>query len=124
MKQATFATVNDYVACQPKAVASMLRKLRAVIRSEAPEAEEHISYQMPAYKYHGRLVYFAAFKNHIGFYPLASGIAAFKKDLSEFQGAKGSVRFPIGEPLPLDLIARIVRFRMKENLKKSRGVGD
>jgi uncharacterized protein YdhG (YjbR/CyaY superfamily) len=97
----------------------LLKKLRETIRKAAPEAEEVISYNMPAYKFHGMLAYFAGHKNHIGFYPGASGIEAFKDELSEYKWAKGSVQFPINKPLPLDLITRIIIFRVIENLKKA-----
>ena len=84
-----------------------------------PEAEEKISYQMPTFFLKGNLVHFAAFKNHIGLYPTPSGTEAFKQEISIYQGAKGSIRFPIDEPMPLDLIRRIVKFRVAENLKKA-----
>lgn len=96
----------------------MLEELRQAIKLAAPAAEEVISYQMPAFKYHGVLVYFAAYKHHIGVYPTSSGIAAFKKELSVYKGAKGSVQFPLDKPLPLALIKKIVKFRVKENLEK------
>lgn len=118
MKKKTIKNVNDYIATQPKNVAVILEKLRQTIKKAAPDAEEVISYQMPAYMYHGRLVYFAAFKNHIGFYPVSSRIAAFKKELSVYKGTKGSVQFPLDEPIPLDLVKRIVQYGVKENLEK------
>jgi uncharacterized protein YdhG (YjbR/CyaY superfamily) len=97
----------------------ILRDMRATIRAAAPDAEERISYQMPAFALNGILVYFAALKNHIGFYPTSSGIEAFRQELSAYEGSKGAVRFPIGEPLPKDLITRIVRYRVAENLKSA-----
>ena len=109
--------VDEYIAGFPKDTQKMLKQLRETIIKAAPGAEELISYQMPAYKYHGALVYFAGYKNHIGFYPTASGIEAFKKELSVYKGAKGSVQFPLDKPLPLQLISKIVKFRMKENLE-------
>jgi len=112
--------VNAYLAIQPENVRVILEKLRRTIKAAAPGAEELISYQMPAFRYHGMLVYFAAYKNHIGFYPTSSGIAAFKKELSAFEGAKGSVKFPIDEPIPFGLITKIVKFRVKENLIKAK----
>ena len=118
MKSINSTTVQAYIASQPKDVRPILEKLRHVIKSAAPEATESISYRMPAYHDHGRLVYFGAFKNHIGFYPTASGVAAFKKELSKYDGAKGSIKFPLDEPLPLGLILRIVLFRVKANSKK------
>ena len=113
-------TINEYIAGFPKQVQEILEKLRATIRKAAPEAEEIISYQMPAFKYHGMLVYFAGHKNHIGFYPTPSGIEAFKKELSVYEGAKGSVQFPIDKPLPLGLVTKIVKFRVKENLEMAK----
>ena len=100
-----------------------MKKLRQTIRKAAPEAEEVISYQMPAYKLQGMLVYFAAYKNHIGFYPTGSGIFAFKKELSIYECSKGTVRFPLDKPLPLGLIGKIVKFRVKENLEKKKKKG-
>ena len=93
--------------------------MRQTIKKAAPEAVEAISYQMPTFKLNGKnLVYFAAFKNHIGFYPIPSGIEAFKKELSSYKQGKGSVQFPIEKPIPYDLVKEIVIFRMKENLEK------
>lgn len=107
--------VDKYIAGFPKDTQNLLTQLRETIIKAAPGADEVISYQMPAYKYCGMLVYFAGYKNHIGFYPTASGIEAFKKELSVYKGAKGSVQFPLDKPLPLQLITKIVKFRMKEN---------
>lgn len=109
--------VDGYIAGFPKDTQKMLKQLRETIIKATPGAEEVISYQMPAYKYHGMLVYFAGYKNHIGFYPTTSGIEAFKKELSVYKGAKGSVQFPLDKPLPLQLITKIVKFRMKGNLE-------
>ena len=100
-------------------VQGILEMLRKVIKESAPDAEEKISYQMPTFVLHGNLVHFAAYKNHIGFYPTPSGIDAFKDELSEFKGAKGSVQFPIEKPIPYELISKIVKFRVAENIKKS-----
>ncbi len=111
--------IDQYVAMFPPSTQVILEQLRVTIRNAAPEAEEVISYQMPAYKYFGVLVYFAAYKNHIGFYPTASGIEAFKVELAEYKGAKGSVQFPIDQPIPFDLIAQIVEFRVQENQEKA-----
>lgn len=110
--------VDEYLNALPSTVRSIAGKVRQTIKAAAPEAEEAISYQMPAYKYHGWLVYFAAYKNHIGFYPTPGGIKAFKKELSAYKGAKGSVRFPIDKPIPFSLISKIVKFRVKENEEK------
>lgn len=109
--------IDEYIAMFPSDIQEILNELRATIKKAAPEAEEVISYQMPAFKYYGMLVYFAAFKNHIGFYPMASGIETFKKELSVYKGAKGSVQFPLDEPMPLGLITKIVKFRIRENLE-------
>ena len=111
--------IDEYITWFSKDVQRILEALRAAIRKAAPQAEEGISYQMPAFKLEGNLVYFAAYKNHIGFYPTSSGIRAFEKDLSGYKGARGSVQFPIDRPLPLALIGRIVKYRVQENLKKA-----
>ncbi|MCK6077475.1 iron chaperone [Paenibacillus silvae] len=113
------ALVDEYIAAFPAEVQQKLQRLREMIREAAPLAEEKISYKMPTYAQHGNLVHFAAYKNHIGFYPAASGILAFKEQLSRFKGAKGSVQFPLDEPLPEDLIRQIVEFRVKENMERS-----
>ena len=107
--------VDAYIARYPAGVQRLLEQIRTTVRKAAPGAEEGISYGIPAYRYQGSLVWFAAFKNHVGFYPKHSGIANFKKELLVFKNAKGSVQFPIGKPLPLNLVARIVKFRVKEN---------
>jgi uncharacterized protein YdhG (YjbR/CyaY superfamily) len=108
-------SIDEYIAGFPKDVKGILEKIRMTIREAAPNAEETISYQMPAFKLNGYLVYFAAFKNHIGFYPMPSGIEKFKKELSVYEGAKGSVKFPLDKPIPFSLISKIVKFRVKEN---------
>jgi uncharacterized protein YdhG (YjbR/CyaY superfamily) len=104
----------------PPEIQKILQEIRATIRAAAPQATEAISYQMPTFKLHGNLVHFAGYKNHIGFYPVPSGIEAFKEELSQYKGAKGSVQFPLTKPMPLDLISRIVKFRVNENLAKSK----
>jgi len=119
-----FKTIDEYVASSPKSVQIILQKLRQTIRKAAPGAEETISYQIPTFRLNGCLVFFAAFKNHIGFYPMPAAIRAFKKELSRYGTAKGTVRFPIGEPLPLSLISKIVKFRVKENLGKNKNRND
>lgn len=111
--------VDEYLALQPAETFAKLEKLRQTIKKAAPEAEEVISYGMPAYKFHGMLVYFAGYKNHIGFYPTSSGIKAFEKEISAFENSKGTVRFPIEKPLPVGLITKIVKYRVKENLQKA-----
>jgi uncharacterized protein YdhG (YjbR/CyaY superfamily) len=110
--------VDAYIARQPLEVGIKLEKIRKLIKELVPEVEEVISYGMPAYKYHGILVWYAAFKNHIGFYPKASGIEAFKKEISVYKNAKGSVQFPLDKTLPVGLITKIVKYRVKENLGK------
>lgn len=115
-----YKTVDEYIAAFPKNVQTVLEELRQVVRDSAPEAEEGISYQMPVFKLKGNLVYFAAFKNHIGFYPTSSAIEAFKEKLSSYEVSKGTVRFPINEPIPFDLVKEMVRFRVKENLSKKK----
>jgi len=115
-----FRTIDEYIATFPKNVQSVLEELRQVIRESAPGAEEAISYQIPAFKLNGNLVYFAAFKNHVGFYPTSSGIEAFKKELSGYEVSKGTVRFPLDNPIPFDLVRKIVRYRVKENLHKKK----
>jgi len=114
-----FKSIDEYIMKFPLEVQQILQKLRKVIKESAPDAEETISYQMPTFVLHGNLVHFAAYKNHIGFYPTPSGIEAFKDKLSEYKGAKGSVQFPIEKPLPYELIAEIVKFRVVENTKKA-----
>ena len=115
--KAKITTVDDYIDAQPQPAKSLLEKVRKTIKTAAPEAEEVISYSMPAFKQNGMLVWYAGFKNHIGFYPRVSGIENFKKELSSYKMAKGSVQFPIDEALPLDLIRKIVMYRLKENIQ-------
>lgn len=118
-KKAGFNSINDYIATFPKKIQIILEELRGNIKAAAPEAEEKISYQMPTFFLKGNLIHFAAFKNHIGLYPSPSGTRAFKRELSIYQGAKGSIKFPIDKPLPMELIRKIVKFRVVENLKKA-----
>lgn len=118
-KKAGFTSIDEYIATFPEEVQTILQELRATIKAAAPDATETISYQMPTFFLNGNLVHFAAFKSHIGFYPAPRGIEAFKEELSGYKGAKGSVQFPIVEPLPLELITRMVKFRVEENLKKA-----
>jgi uncharacterized protein YdhG (YjbR/CyaY superfamily) len=112
-----FKTIDEYISQFPPEVQEILKTLRRVIKESAPGAEEKISYQMPAFALHGNLVYFAAYKNHIGFYPAAGGIDAFKHELSEYKLSKGTVQFPIKKPLPYRLISEIVKFRVAENIR-------
>jgi uncharacterized protein YdhG (YjbR/CyaY superfamily) len=107
---------SKYITSYPKDVQTLLEQIRATIKIAAPQAEEVISYGMPAFKLNGVLVWFAAYSKHIGFYPGASGIKAFKKELSIYKIAKGSVQFPLEKSLPLGLITKIVKFRVNENL--------
>ena len=120
MKKSTVKDIDAYIAGFPKEIQQILEELRNAIRKSAPNAIETINYQVPTFTLNGNLVHFAAFKNHIGFYPAPSGIEAFKKELSVFEGAKGSVQFPIDKPLPLSLVTKIVKFRVKENLEKAK----
>ena len=114
-----FKDIDEYISVQTPEVQILLEQMRQTIKKAAPEAEEVISYNMPAFKYHGMLVYFAAYKNHIGFYATPTGHSEFKDELSVYKQGKGSVQFPLNQPLPLELIAKIVRFRVNENLRKS-----
>ena len=118
IRKRQFKNMDEYIAAFPKNVKDILEELRRVIRESAPNSEEAISYGIPTFKLNGNLVHFAAFKNHIGFYPAPSGIVAFKKELTSYKQAKGSVQFPIDKPIPFSLVKRIVRYRVKENLKK------
>jgi uncharacterized protein YdhG (YjbR/CyaY superfamily) len=112
--------VDRYIAAFPPPTQNLLEQMRSTILKAAPGVEEVIGYKMPAYRLHGVLVYFAGYKGHIGFYPSGSGIAAFKKELSVYKGAKGSVQFPLDEPLPVSLITKIVKLRVNENLEKAK----
>jgi uncharacterized protein YdhG (YjbR/CyaY superfamily) len=111
--------VGNYIMAMPQKTQEVLRKLRAIIRSAAPDAEEMISYQMPAYKFHGMLVGFAGYKNHCGFYPWNGHTAAdFEKELEGYKTSKGAIQFPLDAPLPEKLIQKIIKTRIKENLSK------
>ena len=111
--------IDEYIANFPVHIQKKLDELRAIIKKAAPEAEEKISYQMPAFNLKGMLVYFAAYTNHIGFYPTSSGIKTFKEELVGFKSSKGTIQFPVDKPLPEDLITRIVIFRSKENFLRA-----
>ncbi|WP_405155244.1 iron chaperone [Paenibacillus sp. FSL K6-0108] len=111
--------VDEYISQFPSDVQVKLQALRQLIRDTAPNAVEKISYKMPTYAEHGNLVHFAAYSRHIGFYPGSSGIEAFKEELSRYKGAKGSVQFPLDQPLPEELVRQIVQFRVQENVKKA-----
>lgn len=119
----TFTSIDEYIAAFPKETQKILKEIRATIKAAAPNAEEKISYQMPTFFLNGNLIHFAAFKNHIGIYPTPSGTEAFKEEISRYQGAKGSIRLPIDDPMPLKLISRIVKFRVSENLQKAKFKG-
>lgn len=115
----SYDTIDGYIADFPPAVQQILQTIRATVREAAPGATEAISYQMPTFKLHGNLVHFAAYKNHIGFYPVPTGIEAFKEELSVYKQGKGSVQFPLDRPMPYDLIHRIVAFRVAENVAQA-----
>lgn len=116
---AGFRTIDEYIAMFPEDIQVKLESVRATIRASAPDAEEKISYLMPTFYLKGNLVHFAALKSHIGFYPTPSGLEAFRDEVSKYEGTKGAVRFPKSEPLPLDLISKIVKFRVTENLARA-----
>ena len=111
--------IDKYILIFPDEMQEKLQELREIIRRAAPEAEEVISYSMPAYRLYGILVYFAGHKNHIGFYPTSSGIVAFISELKDFKFSKGAIQFPLDKPLPAKLITEIVKFRVKENSDKN-----
>lgn len=118
-QRASFRSTDEYIATFPEDVQAQLQAIRATIRAAAPDAEERISYAMPAFALKGNLVYFAALKNHIGLYPMPSAIEAFQSELSPYISTKSALRFPINQPLPMDLITRIVKFRVAENLARA-----
>ncbi len=113
-------TIDEYIALYPRDVQAILKKVRQTIKKAAPGAEETLKYRMPTFMLNGNLVYFAGFKSHIGFYPIPTGIEAFKKDLAPYKQGRGSVQFPLDKPIPYGLITRIVKFRVKENLAKAK----
>lgn len=118
-EQVNYTNIDEYIALFPVEIQEKLKKIREVVHNAAPDAVERIAYQMPTFSLAGNLVHFAAFKNHIGFYPTPSGTEEFSKELAAYDGSKGTVRFPLDQPLPYDLIARIVAYRVKENLAKA-----
>ena len=118
-EQSSPTTIDDYIAGFPPDVQEILEKLRATIRKAAPEAEEAIKYRLPTFVLNGNLVHFGAFKKHIGFYATPTGNEKFRKELSAYEGAKGSVQFPLGKPIPYGLISKMVKFRVKENLERT-----
>jgi uncharacterized protein YdhG (YjbR/CyaY superfamily) len=115
--------IDEYIARFPPEIQEILQKIRLTIRKAAPKAEEAISYMMPTFKLHGNLVFFAAYKKHIGFYPAPRGNEAFKEELSAYEGGKGTIRFPLDKPIPYALISKIVKFRVKENLDRAAAKG-
>lgn len=116
MKKTNFQTIDEYIKTFPQDIQIVLNQVRLAIKEAAPQATETISYQMPTFKLNGKnLVHFAAWKNHIGFYPTPSGTEKFKKEISQYTYAKGSIQFPLDKPIPLPLIAKIVKFRVEEN---------
>jgi uncharacterized protein YdhG (YjbR/CyaY superfamily) len=112
-------TIDEYISAFPPDIQKKLNKMRLTIQKAAPDATEKISYRMPSFTFNGMLVYFAAFKNHIGFYPFTSAIEEFKSELSGFKCSKGTVQFPNDKPIPLQLIARMVKFRVRENILRA-----
>ena len=117
-KETEAKTIDEYIARYPADVALILEKTRAIIHTVAPEAQEDISYRIPVFRLHGPLVYFAAYRNHIGFYPTSSGIDHFKEELSQYKTSRGAVQFPLNKEIPYDLIGRITAFRVAENIEK------
>jgi uncharacterized protein YdhG (YjbR/CyaY superfamily) len=115
--------IDEYIASFPKDIQEILEKIRMTIRKAAPGAEEAIKYRLPTFTLRGNLVHFGAFKKHIGFYPTPTGTEKFRNELSVYEGAKGSIRFPLDKPIPYDLISKIVEFRVKENLERAEAKG-
>lgn len=113
-------TVDEYISQFPDDVQHILTKLRTIVKEAAPQAEERIAYQMPGYHLNGPLVYFAAFKNHIGLYPTSAALTPFEAELTPYKRSKGTIQFPLDKPMPYDLIARIVEYRVSENLEKGK----
>jgi uncharacterized protein YdhG (YjbR/CyaY superfamily) len=116
-------SIDEYIKGFPPDIQKLLQQVRATIKKAAPDAEETIKYAMPTFTLNGNLVHFAAFKNHIGLYPTPNGIEAFKKELSVYKGAKGSVQFPLDQPMPLELISKIVKYRVEQNVGKAKKKG-
>jgi len=117
--QAEPKNIDEYIAGFPQDVQEILQQVRSTIRTAAPGAQEAIKYRLPTFTLKGNLVHFGAFQSHIGFYPTPSGIEKFKDELSIYEGAKGSVQFPLNRPIPFDLISKIVKFRVQENLEEA-----
>ena len=119
-KRVAADTVDDYIAQQPESVRETLRQIRATIRETVPDAEERISYGIPGYYQHGQVIFFGAFPKHISIYPAPSGVPEFADDLARYQKGKGTFQFPLGEPIPYDLIVRLAQYRLAENMKKKK----
>jgi uncharacterized protein YdhG (YjbR/CyaY superfamily) len=118
-KMKSYSTVDEYIALAEPKVKKALKDIRKTIKTTAPKAEEVISYQIPGYKYHGMLVFFAAWKDHISLYPAPWSAVSLKKEMSAYEGSKGTIKFPIGEPMPLALIKKMVKYRVKENEERA-----
>ncbi len=116
----SYPSIDEYIALFPQDIQKILQEMRRIIHAAAPDAQETISYQMPAFAQQGILVYFSARKNYIGFYPTSSGTEAFRQELSGYEYTKGTIKFRLDKPLPLDLITKIVKFRLDENLRKAK----
>jgi uncharacterized protein YdhG (YjbR/CyaY superfamily) len=119
-KGTKFSTVNEYIASLPPQMRKLMNELRKIIKAEVPEGEDKISYNIPVFTFHGSLIYFAAWKEHISLYPRTAAMEAAIKELSTYASAKGTIRIPADKPLPVDMIKKIVRYRVKENLQKSK----
>jgi uncharacterized protein YdhG (YjbR/CyaY superfamily) len=119
MKRSAPENIDEYIAGFPRDVQKILQKIRKTIKQAAPDAEEAIKYQIPTFVWNGNLIHFAAYQNHIGLYPAPRGVEAFKKEMDRYEGGKGTVRFPLAQPIPYELITRIVKFRVKKNREKS-----
>jgi uncharacterized protein YdhG (YjbR/CyaY superfamily) len=122
MQKGRFSTVEEYINLHPAPIRKVLTLIRKTIKTAAPEAEEMISYKMPAYKLNGMLVFFSAAKNHYGFYPTSRPIIAFRDKLKSYETSKGAIRFPLDKPIPVKLITEIVKWQVKENLLKAEGL--
>ena len=120
MQSKTPKDIDEYIAGFPKDVQKILNKIRSTIKKAAPKAEEAITYQIPTFRLNGNLIHFAAYKNHIGLYPAPRAVEKFKKELARYGAGKGTLRFPLYEPIPYDLITKIVEFRAKQNLEKAK----
>jgi uncharacterized protein YdhG (YjbR/CyaY superfamily) len=117
MQSAKFKNVDDYISRYPKPIQVLLKEIRNIILETAPEAEEGISYNMPAYRFHGVLCYFAGYDSHVGFYPTNSPIMFFEDEITKYKTSKGTVQFPLDKPIPKSLVKKMVKYKMKENLK-------